>query len=223
MPNELTDLDLDEVSLVGKAANGKRFLIFKSLEKSIKGDKMKMTKPARAAKTGAGASVTSAVTKADILAIVQKAVEPIQKENKRLRDIIQKKDFEEIAKSDFGELGDHTEIAAVLKSMEGLPSEARKPIIKALKQANAMKKEAGAMLYKSVGSSRPAPGTGRAEFAALVEKKLAEVRKSNSKISDPMILKALAIDEVSKEYPDLAMKVNSEQKQDAIKRQIGVA
>ena len=33
MPTDLSDLELDEVSLVGKAANGKRFLIFKSLQK----------------------------------------------------------------------------------------------------------------------------------------------------------------------------------------------
>jgi len=42
MPNELTDLELDEVSLVGKAANGRKYILIKSRE----GVPMTKTEPA---------------------------------------------------------------------------------------------------------------------------------------------------------------------------------
>jgi len=71
VPFDLKDLDLDEVSLVGKAANGKRFLLYKSANGSVP---MTKTKPARADKAGARALVS----KAELLDIVQKAVEPIR-------------------------------------------------------------------------------------------------------------------------------------------------
>lgn len=218
MKHILKDLELDEVSLVGSPANNRRFLLFKSMNK---GDKMKMTRPAGAAKTGAGASVT----KADILHIIEKAVEPIRKENEKLRDTLRKKEYEEIAKSEFSDLGSTQEMTEIFKSLEGLPSEARKSIIKTLKQTQAMKKEAGAMLTSVMGSSRPAAGSGQAEFAELVEKKIAEVRKSDKgkKITDPMILKAMAITAVSEEYPELAKKVDAEQRANMVKRQMGVA
>ena len=108
MPNELTDLELDEVSLVGKAANGKRFLLYKSANGSVP---MTKTKPARADKAGARALVS----KAELLDIVQKAVEPIRKENEELRSILRKKEYEQIAKSDFSGLGTPEEGAEILK------------------------------------------------------------------------------------------------------------
>jgi hypothetical protein len=225
MPNELSDLELDEVSLVGKAANGKRFLIYKN----SKGVPMTKTKPAGATKAGAS---EAQVTKADIISIVEKAVAPLQEENAKLRkslakqnEILRKKDYEQIAKSEFSELGSTEEVTTILKSLEGLPSEARKPIIKTLKAANAMRKEAGAMLFKSVGHSRPAPGSHRAEFYSLVEKKQGEIRKSDSgkAIKDAMVLKSIAMDEVSKEYPELAQQVLREEREAQIQSQMGVA
>lgn len=215
MPNELSDLELDEVSLVGKAANGKKFLLFKSANGSVP---MTKTKPARADKAGARALVN----KAELLDIVQKAVEPIRKENEELRSIIRKKEYEQIAKSDFSGLGTPEEGAEILKSLEALPSEARKTILKTLKQANAMKAEAGKMLYHQAGSSRPAPGSASEEFGALVTKKMGEIKKSGTAPQDQMIQKALAIDAVSKEHPELAAKVMGETRANSVKRMMGV-
>ncbi len=216
MPNELTDLELDEVSLVGKAANGKRFLLYKSA--NGKGVTMRQTKPARADKAGARALVS----KAELLDIVQKAVEPIRKENEELRSILRKKEYEQIAKSDFSQLGTPEEGAEILKSLEGLPSEARKPILKALKQANAMKAEAGKILYKSIGSERPAPGSSTAQFEALVKARMGEIRKSGDAPKDPKVLNALAVAAVTKEHGALAKAVMAEERQAAMRIQTGV-
>lgn len=215
MANKLYDLELDEVSLVGKAANNRKFLIYKS-----EGVTMRQTKPARADKAGAGASVT--LSKADITDIVQKAVEPIRKENAELRAILRKKDYESIAKSDFSQLGTPEEGAEILKSLEGLPSEARKPILKALKQANAMKAEAGKILYKSIGSERPAPGSSTAQFEALVAARKGEIRKSGDAPKDPKVLNALAVAAVTKEHGALAKAVMAEERQASMRIQTGV-
>lgn len=201
MPNDLSNLELDEVSLVGKAATGKKFLIFKN----TKGVKKMKTKPAGATKAGAGASV--GVSKADIMEIVKSAVAPLQKENAELRDAIRKKELVAIAKSDFAEiLPDAQEGAELLKSLEGLPSEARKPIIKALKQANALKAEASKMLFSQIGSSRPVAkaGTAAAGFMELVEKYLGEVRKSADGTMDEKSIRARAYTLATKENPALA-------------------
>lgn len=207
MPNELSDLDLEEVSLVGKAANGKRFLLFKNTQGV---GKMK-TKPAGAVRAGAGASV--ALSKADITDIVEKAVEPIRKENAVLRASLRKKDYESIAKSELAELGTPEEGAEILKSLEGLPSEARKPILKALKQANAMKAEAGKMLYHPLGHNRPAPGSSTAQFEAIVEKHLGEIRKSDTGGKSAKVLRARAVTKAAEENPEMAKAVMGEHKQ----------
>lgn len=215
MANKLYDLELDEVSLVGKAANNRKFLIYKS-----EGVTMRQTKPARADKAGAGASVR--VTKADILDIVQKAVEPIRKENAELRAILRKKDYESIAKSDFSEIGTPAEGAEILKSLEGLPTEARKPILKALKQANAMKAEAGKLLYHPFGSERPAPGSSTAQFEELVSKKMGAIQKSGDGPTDPKILRAKAVAAVTRENPQIAKAVIAEERHAVVRSQMGV-
>lgn len=180
---------------------------------------MTKTKPARADKAGARALVS----KAELLDIVQKAVEPIRKENEELRSILRKKEYEQIAKSDFSGLGTPEEGAEILKSLEALPTEARKTILKTLKQASVMKAEAGKLLYHPMGSDRPAPGSASEEFYSLVEKRAAEIQKSdNGKSSNPAVMKAMAISTVSKERPDLAEKVDAEQKAKFVKRQMGV-
>ena len=208
MPNELTDLELDEVSLVGKAANGKRFLLYKSA--NAKGVTMRQTKPARADKAGARASVTKADLEAMISGAVRKAVEPIAEENRVLKSIVEKqtglledKEFVAIAKSDFSELGTPEEVATVLKSLKGIKSEERKPIIQMLKQTNAMRKEAGKLLYSPLGSSRPAPGTPADAFNAAVEERLAQIQKSADAPKDAKVAHALATTWVTRNKPEL--------------------
>ena len=73
------------------------------------------------------------VSKADIMDIVQKAIAPLQEENARLRktvekqtDVLRKKDYVELAKSQLDELGTPEEGAEILKSLETLPADARK-------------------------------------------------------------------------------------------------
>ena len=224
MPTELSDLELDEVSLVGKAANGKRFLIFKSLHK---GGKTMKTKPAGATSIGAGEAL---VSKADIMDIVQKAIAPLQEENALLRKtvekqtaVLRKKDYVELAKSHLDELGTPEKGAEILKSMEALPAEARKLILKTLKQTNAMKREAGQILYKSMGSSRPAPGSVSAQFYSLVDSRMNEIRKSGTAPRDKVVLKSLAMDAISQEYPDMARAVIAEERAAVVRRQMGVA
>lgn len=227
MPNELSDLDIDEVSLVGKAANGKRFLIYKSAEKSKGRIAMQTPRPSGATeKAGAGASV---VTKADIMDIVQKAVAPLQEENAQLRkslekqnDILRKKEYVEIAKSEFAELGKPDETAEILKSLEGLPSDARKKIIAAMKQANVMKAEAGKMLYHPLGSSRPAPDSAMAQFEALVQKRSGEIQKSAAAPVNPKVLRAQAVASITKENPALARAVIAEERAETMRLQMGV-
>jgi len=215
LPNELTDLELDEVSLVGKAANGKRFLLYKSANGSVP---MTKTKPARADKAGARALVS----KAELLDIVQKAVEPIRKENEELRSILRKKEYEQIAKSDFSGLGTPEEGAEILKSLEALPTEARKTILKTLKQASVMKAEAGKLLYHPMGSDRPAPGTSTAEFEALVQKHESMIQKSGSGPTDPKVRHALAVTAATRENGALAKAVMAEERAGVMKAQMGV-
>ncbi len=217
MPNELKNLELEEVSLVGKAANGKKFLIFKSMQNSKEGIMMK-TKPAGAR---AGASVAQ-VSKADIMDIVQKAVEPIRKENARLRETLLKKDYEEIAKSHLGSLGTPQEGAEILKSLESLPEGARTTILKGLKQANAAKQEAMAVLGTSIGSSRPAPGSATAQFEAIVEKHDNIIQKSGNGSADPKVRRAMAVSAATRENGRLAKAVLAEERAGIVKMQMGV-
>jgi hypothetical protein len=225
MPSDLKDLELDEVSLVGKAANGKRFLIYKSADKFKGRIKMKkMTKPAEADRAGAGASVT----KADIEAIVNKAVAPLQEENAQLRksleaqsDILRKKEYVEIAKSDFAELGKPEETAEILKSLEGLPSAARKRILTTMKQASVMKTEAGKLLYHPLGSNRPEPGSATEQFESIVQKHLGEIRKSGTGGKSANVLRARAVTKAAEENPELAKAVMSEHKQNVHSTFIG--
>ena len=206
MPNELTDLELDEVSLVGKAANGRKYILIKSRE----GVPMTKTEPARADKAGARASVTKADLEAMISGAVRKAVEPIAEENRVLKSIVERqtslledKEFVAIAKSDFSELGSPEEVAPVLKSLKSMKPEERKPIIQMLKRTNAMRKEAGKLLYSPLGSSRPVPGTPADVFNAAVEERLAQIQKSADAPKDAKLAHAMATTWVTKNKPEL--------------------
>lgn len=185
------------------------------------------TTPAGATRTGAGEAL---VSKADIMDIVQKAIAPLQEENARLRqtvqkqtDVLRKKDYVELAKSHLDELGTPEEGAEILKSLEVLPAESRKLILKTLKQTNVMKREAGQILYKSMGSSRPAPGSVSAQFYSLVDSRMNEIRKSGTAPRDKVVLKSLAMDAISQEYPDMARAVIAEERSTVVRRQMGVA
>lgn len=222
MPNELSNLELDEVSLVGKAANGKKFLIFKSMQKSKGSITMKDQKPA-GAKAGAGAAQ---VTKADIAEMisgeVQKAVKPLAEENAKLRKsldrqvvTIRKRELEEIAKEHLGALGSTKETATILMSLEdsNMDGEAKTAILKTLKQANAAKREAMAVLGTQMGSSRPAPGSATAQFETIVEKHLSEIRKSDTEHKSAKVLRARAVTKAAEENPEMAKAVMGEHKQ----------
>jgi hypothetical protein len=206
---ELKDLELDEVSLVGKAANGRKYILIKS-EKGVKMIDNKATES------------SVALSKADITEIVEKAVEPIRKENAELRAVLRKKEYETIAKSAFSHLGTPEEGAEILKSLEGLPSEARKPILKALKQANAMKAEASKILYSPMGSNRPAPGSSAAQFEELVQKHMGIIEKSDKAPTDRKVLRSLAVAKATKENGALAQAVMAEERANTIKAQMGV-
>ena len=226
MPNELTDLELDEVSLVGKAANGKRFLLYKSANGSVP---MTKTKPARADKAGARALVSKADLNAMINVAVRKAVEPIAEENRILKSTVERqtalledKEFVAIAKSDFSELGVPEEVATVLKSLKGMKPEERKPVLQILKRASVMKAEAGKLLYHPMGSDRPAPGTSMAEFEALVAKHEGIIQKSGSSPTDPKVRHALAVAAATRENGALAKSVLAEERAGTMRAQMGV-
>ncbi|GEM_PF-1442300 len=223
MPNDLKNLDLDEVSLVGKAANSKKFLIFKSMQNSKEGIMMK-TKPAGAR---AGASVAQ-VTKSDIAAMIseeiQKAVRPlvetVQKQSTKMR----KQELEGIAKSYLSELGNPGETATILKSLEDsdMSASAKESILKTLKQANAVKKEAMGILGTQMGSSRPAPGSATAQFEAIVQKHEGTIQKSGSGPTDPKVRRAMAVTAATRENGKLAKAVLAEERQSYVRSQMGV-
>lgn len=227
--NDLFNLELDEVSLVGKAANGKKFLIYKSMDKGR--NRMQKTMPGRATKAGAGALVTKADIASMISGAVEKAVKPLAEENARLRKSVQKqnatlrkRELEEIAKSKLDSLGNPAEVADILKSLEDsdLSQDARKGILKTLKQANAIKKESMKLMGSQIGSSRPAPGSAMAEFEELVKSEMGEIKKSATAPSDPKILRAMAVSAVTKSHGKLARAVVAEERQASFRFQAGV-
>jgi len=213
MPNDLSNLELDEVSLVGKAANGKKFLIFKSMQKSKGSMKMKDTKPAGAR---AGAGEAQVITKADIEGIVNnavlEAVSGVKQENVNLKKALQTEksirrqaELKTIAKSDYPELGDTSHTAKVLKSMEdsNLPEADQKIIKDFMRQANEVKKEAMKVLGAQIGTSKAAPGTPAAAFNAAVEERLGEIRKSADAPKDAKVAHAQATTWVTQNKPEL--------------------
>jgi stage V sporulation protein SpoVS len=207
MPYNLKNLNLDEISLVGSPANNRKFLIFKSMQKSEEGIKLMKTKPAGAR---AGSSLGQ-VTKADIEAMVsgavQKAVKPLAEENAKLRKsldrqivTIRKRELEEIAKEHLGALGNTKETATILKSLEdsNMDSEAKTAILKTLKQANAARKEAMTMLGTQMGynSFVQSPDSASGQINAMAKSLVAKSDK-------PMDL-ATARTLIRKQHPELA-------------------
>jgi hypothetical protein len=185
------------------------------MQKSKEGITMKDHKPA-GAKAGSG---VARVTKADIQDMISKGiqeavkplVETVQKQSTKMR----KQELEGIAKSYLGELGNPGETATILKSLEDsdMSAEAKTSILKTLKQANAVKKEAMGILGTQMGSSRPAPGSATAQFEAIVEKHLGDIRKSDTGGKSAKVLRARAVTKAMEETPELAKAVMAEHKQ----------
>ena len=223
MPNELSNLELDEVSLVKSGANGKKFLIFKSMQKSKEGIMMK-TKPA-GARAGSG---VGQVSKADIdymiSGAVKKAVEPLVQTIQKQANKMRKQELEGIAKSYLGELGNPSETATILKSLEDsdMSAGAKESILKTLKQANAAKREAMGILGTQMGSSRPAPGSATAQFEAIVAKHENIIQKSGTGPTDPKVRHAMAVTAATRENGMLAKTVLAEERQGVVKAQMGV-
>ena len=219
MPNLLSDLEIDEVSLVGKAAIGKKFLIYKSASKERV---RKMTPPASKKKaTDITKAVDDAVQKAMAderrkTDLIRKELTAVKTENRRakLTKFVQDKGMVVLGPVD----KTVDELLAIEKS--DLPKETKKSLVNKMIQAAEIKKQSA--LFDSLGTSQAAPGTPMAEFDALVEKKLTEIRKSDTGHKDQTVLKALAEDAVSKERPDLARAIIAEERAAVYKRTVGV-
>jgi hypothetical protein len=245
MPTDLIDLDLDEVSLVGEPANGKKFLIYKSMES---GNNMTNTpEDGKNDKPGGTATETvlpepnaattpplvdksttsplvDKVTKADL----EKAVaeerarfeareSDLRKELQIEKDIRRKQELIEVAKSDYLALGKPEDTALVLKQIEdsNLSDEARAQVLASLKQASAIKAEAGRIITKELGHNRTMPGSDTAlgKFYAKVEERLGEIRKSGEGSGKArQALKAMAVKQISLEHPDLARDALAEER-----------
>lgn len=196
--NELSEIDVQEVSLVGKAANGKRFLLFKSA--NVKGDSMKeRAKPA-------GAPVRK---KQDLEDMIRKAVSaevaPLREENAELRKSLElqttalrHKEYVAIAKSDFAALGDPEEVAKDIAALEALPQDQRKRILKTMKKTSAMKEESIKVLGKRLGVNTATlnDATAAAEIHALAKNL---IEKSGEKMD-----LAVARSRIREMHPDLA-------------------
>jgi hypothetical protein len=243
MPMDLIDLDLDEVSLVGEPANGKKFLIYKSMESENEmtntPEDGKNDKPGGTAAEDAVPEPTTAttppvvdkstipqdkVTKADL----EKAVaeerarfeareSDLRKELQIEKDIRRKQELIEVAKSEYPALGKPEDTALVLKQIEdsNLPEEARAQVLASLKQASAIKTEAGRIITKEIGHNRTMPGSDTAlgKFYAKVEERISEVRKSGEGSGKArQTLKAMAVKQISLEHPDLARDALAEER-----------
>lgn len=221
---ELSDEEIDRVDWVHKGANGATIAIIKFVDqKSKEGIKLMKTKPA-GARAGSG---VGQVTKSDIAAMIseeiQKAVRPlvetVQKQSTKMR----KQELEVIAKSYLGELGNPSETATILKSLEDsdMSAGAKESILKTLKQANAAKKEAMGILGSQMGSSRPAPGSATAQFEAIVAKHDNIIQKSGNGPTDPKVRNAMAVAAATRENGKLAKAVIAEERQAAFRMQAG--
>lgn len=165
MAQLLSNLDIDEVSLVGKAANGKsRFLIYKNMERK------KMTPPAPNE-------------------AIMKAVETALAAERRKTDAIRKDLDIEKSKRRRGEIAEFVkkhglDVLGIEKTIDKLiaieksdmPKDTKKAIIADLvKSAEALKQSD---LFKSYGTSQPAPNSPEAAFEAAVQERMDIVQKS---------------------------------------------
>lgn len=179
MPTDLTNLEIDEVSLVGKAANNKKFLIFKSMES----DEMVDTEPAGAKPIE---PTQAHVEKADIDSIVEKALieerktrdieikkavdaaiekEQIEKAEikKKLdeeRDVRITKEFVEKAAT-MPSLGKATDVGPILKEISQKAPEAFAKLDPLLKALDERIKQGE--LFAEIGKSNTGPAAGSAE------------------------------------------------------------
>lgn len=209
---ELSDEDIDRIDWVHEGANGKRIAVLK-----FTGGKTMKSKPAGADKARAGEA--QAVTKADIEDMlsraVEKRIEPLKAENVSLKKALQTEkgirllaEQTEIAKADYSEIGKPAEIAKKLIAIDAsnMPDDVKKGLKETLKQANAMKKEAGKLLYAEYGSSR-APPAPESALAKVNEMAQALVDKSDK----PLDI-SIARTRVYKAHPELREAVRAEER-----------
>lgn len=199
----LSNLDIDEVSLVGKAANGKKkFLIYKSQQERVR----KMTPPASKKKaTDIQKTVDDAVHKAMVAERSRHATETeaIRKELNTEKTKRRRGELAEIAKSQFGALGPIEETVNTLEAIEksDMPRDEKKKLLVSLKQANEIKKQSD--LFRSFGTGQPAPNTPEAAFEAAVQERQSVVQKSADGPTNPQVARAEAVAWVVKNKPEL--------------------
>jgi hypothetical protein len=163
------------------------------------------------------------IVKSAVASAVEKAVAPLQKQLSDQSFLIRKSELEAIAKSDLAGLGNPTEMASTLYALEvsDLPAEVKKNILTTLKGAAAVKKEAGKYLFSPMGANVPAPGTAAEEFEGLVKKEMDVIAKSAGAPKDQKVRWALAATQVSKDHPELARKVQNEEKGESVMAAMG--
>jgi hypothetical protein len=164
------------------------------------------------------------IVKSAVASAVEKAVAPLQKQLSDQSSLIRKSELEAIAKSDLAGLGNPTEMASTLYALEvsDLPAEVKKNILTTLKGAAAVKKEAGKYLFSPMGANVPAPGTAAEEFEGLVKKEMDVIAKSAGAPKDQKVRWALAATQVSKDHPELARKVQNEEKGESVMATMGM-
>ncbi len=238
MASELTDIDVVEVSLVGSAANKRKYLLLKNeggevveekSENEIKGvlkflykllgkkmpeDMMPIDEP----------KPKEEPCKEDKVAETKKSevdtkLEVIEKERNNLKEQVEKdaKEKAELAKRVTElEKADRTrKLTEIAKSIDGAYEDNLKyleslseslPVEKfdmVVKREKAMaEKIANSKLFTESGSARPVPSGAFAKLDSLAKEKVA---KSGGKITYPQ-----AIDEASKENPELYAEYNKE-------------
>jgi len=212
---ELSDEDIDRVDWVNKGANGAKIAILKFTKP--KGSTMMNDHKPAGAKARAGEA--QVITKADIEDIlsraVEKRIEPLKAENVSLKKALQTEkgirllaEQTEIAKSDYSEIGKPADIAKKLIAIDAsnMPDDVKKGLKETLRQANAMKREAGKLLYAEYGSSRAPP----APESALA--KVNEMAQSLVDKSDKPLDISIARTRVYKAHPELREAVKAEER-----------
>jgi hypothetical protein len=230
LPSDLSNLDLDEVSLVGKAANAKTFLIFKGLES----ESMTENEPEKGIKKDEPV-VEAPISKSDLESIRKELADAkTEKDNiKKALDaeiaLREKNEFIKKAAS-FPDVGfsvkegeNRTNALGEFmhKMSKSLSAEEYAKFEETLKSAQVAKSEAMKILGVEKGyNGQAAPDTPAGELAQLVAKELAIIEKSADAPKDPKVREAIAIQKVSEQNGKLAARVLAQERAEKIARQI---
>jgi len=176
---------------------------------------IELSKAAEAAKT------SDAITKAalDKVDDLSKKVVTLE-ENARLADI-----QKDVTGTMGGLAGAKTpEIVAMLKSAEdklGKDSTEYKTLKAILTSTSEIAKQSP--MFKEIGNDGPADSSPRGLFAEKVALMTAEIKKSATISTDPMVLDALAKTAATTAFPELAAEVMKQEKQEKARRMLGLA